>query len=180
MGSFGTVKPFCAMMLWPNPELSFSQAPLCSVLESSAGWGCSVPLPPTLAPMHFLCSLSHLWRRNNLSIAFCCFWPLHINISKHKVRVPFLDSWWVPHVASNKTHTLHFQLGQVTLAFASPSCGKNIEFSPVHCSSVSSIPRHFSWNFHLCEWQVLYNISRDGTSLTACVFPSVFMAGTCS
>lgn len=34
--------------------------------------------------------------------------------------------------------------------------------------------------FTFVNWQVLYNISRDGTALTACIFPSVFMARTCS
>lgn len=144
------MKPFCAMMLWPSPKLSFSQAPLCSVLESSVGWGCGVPLPLTPAPMHPLCSLSHLLRRNILSIAFCCFWPLHISIDKHKVVcVPFLG-WWLDHsVASSKTPTLRCLLAWLsdppfTLAFASSSCGKNSKFSPVYCSSFSSIPRPFS------------------------------------
>lgn len=105
------------MMLWPSPKLSFSQAPLCSLLQSSVGWGMQCPLPLTPAPTHLLCSLSHLWRRNILAISFCCFWPLHISIGKHEVVcVPFLGWGLVHNIASSKTPALRFQLGSATLS----------------------------------------------------------------
>jgi len=108
MESVGTVKPFYAMMLWPSPKLLLSpKLPHAVYWRAQLAGACSVPLPPTPAPMHLLYSLSHL-RRNILSIAFCCFWPLRIVFSKHKVFcVPFLDWWLVHNVASSKTPTLH-------------------------------------------------------------------------
>lgn len=76
---------------------------------------CCIPLPPSPAPTHLLYGLSQLWKRNILSIAFCCFWPVHISVSKYKVLcVPF-PGWWLFHnVASPKTPILYFQLGWVT------------------------------------------------------------------
>lgn len=172
----GTVNPFCAMMLWPGPIL-LSFLMHCSGELSLLG-DRSVALTPTPASVHLFCSLSHLWRRNIVSISFCCFWPLHINISKHKLLcVPFL-AWRLVHsVESSKTPTLQFWLGKVMLHSPWPSlpllvasrANSDLSTATLFLPFLGISPKIFTF----VNWQVLYNVSRDATALTACFFPCV-------
>lgn len=119
--------------------------------------GCIVPFPPHPSPRHVLSSLSHLWRRNILSVILCWFWTPCISISKHKVSlcplclVVGLQCCIIQNTYSAFLAWLSDPL--FTLTFSSSSCVGNCKFSPVHSSSFSSIP-NFSWNFHLFELAV--------------------------
>lgn len=148
MESFGSVKPFCTKMLWPGPKPSFSSGPLCSLLETSVGRGMQCPTsPPHLSPRHLFCGeeifflllLAPVYQYQQTQGSLCSLPCLMVGSQYciiQNIHSAFLAGLSDP---------------LFTLTFASSSWGRNRKFSPVHSSSFSSIPKHFSWNFHLCE-----------------------------
>lgn len=91
MESFGTVKPFCAVMLWPGPKLSFSQV----YQRTQLAGGCSVPFPPPQS----LCISPAVWATREEEIFFLllsvAFGPcMGVSANTRFVVSPYLTGGW--------------------------------------------------------------------------------------
>lgn len=127
---------------------------LPSVPENSVGWGMQCPPSPHPSPYAspllfeppvkkkysfycFLLLLALAWEYQQTQGSLC---PLTWLVAGSQRCI--IEN-------TNSVFLAWLSDPRFTLPFASSSYGKNSKFNPVHCSSFSFIPRHFSWNFHL-------------------------------
>lgn len=136
----------------PAPNFLSPKLPYAVCWRPQLAEGCSVPLPPTPAPGIF----SAVWATCGEEIFFLLLLAPVYQYQKTQGSLCPLPCLVVGSQCCIIQNTYSAFLAGLsdplfTLTFASSSWGRNSKFSPVHSSSFSSIPKHFSWNFHLCE-----------------------------
>lgn len=149
METFGTVKPFCAVMLWPHPKLFFSKLPYSVYWRALSGdmlWlSSSPPQPLDISTVWAPCGEEIIFLL--LSVSFGSYALVSVNI---RFFVSLTGAWLTMLYCLRHLFQFSAWLSDPLFTLCFLISGKNSKFIPVHCSSDSFIPRNF-WNFCLSE-----------------------------